>query len=247
MAPLIDKKKFTETLQSWGAGIVRIADTANLAGIETEPGDLLDGFPRAVSIAVRLSDPIMDGIDNQPTPLYSSHYSRVNALLDDIAVRTTNLIQEAGGRAVPIPASLILDSEKWTSFISHKAVALSAGIGWQGKSLLLVTPEFGPRVRLVTILTDADLDPDFPVKNRCGKCNQCKDHCPAGAILGKNTVSHYTTRSEAVDLNRCVHQVRDVFGKLPNTTPLICGVCIKVCPWGSKTGKNLPKTALSAG
>ncbi|WP_022667610.1 hypothetical protein [Desulfospira joergensenii] len=65
-----------------------------------------------MSIAVRLSDPIMDGIDNQPTPLYSSHYSRVNALLDDIALRTTNLIQEARDRAVPIPASLILDSEK---------------------------------------------------------------------------------------------------------------------------------------
>lgn len=238
MISSIDKAEFTNTLQGWGASIVRVADTAKLAGIETEPAGLLDGYPRAVSIAVRLSDPIIDGIDRQPTPLYSSHYSRVNALLDDLAIRATNLLEASGARSVPIPASLVLDSENWTSFISHKAVAIAAGIGWQGKSLLVVSPEFGPRLRLVTILTNADLDPDTPLKNRCGKCNQCKDHCPAGAILGANTDSHYATRSEAIDLQRCVYQVRDVFGELPNTAPLICGVCIRVCPWGDKAGKK---------
>lgn len=117
-------------------------------------------------------------------------------------------------------------------------MAIAAGIGRQGKSLLVVSPEYGPRLRLVTILTNADLEPDIPLKNRCGKCNQCKDHCPAGAIIGANTASHYATRSEAIDLNRCVYQVRDVFGKLPNTAPLICGICINVCPWGDKTGKE---------
>ncbi len=237
MTLLIDKNEFTTTLNGWGATLVRVADTARLAGIATEPANLLDGYPRAVSIAVRLSDSIMDGIDKQPTPLYSSHYSRVNALLDDIAVRATNLLQAAGCKAVPIPASLTLDTEKWISFISHKAVAVAAGIGWQGKSLLVVNPEFGPRLRLVTILTNADFEADAPLKNRCGKCTQCKDHCPAGAIIGANTDSHYATRSEAIHLKRCVYQVRDVFGKLANTVPLICGVCIRVCPWGDKARK----------
>ena len=234
----IDKAEFIATLRTWGATIVRVADTARLAGIETEPANLLDDYPRAVSIAVRLADPIIDGIDRQPTPLYSSHYSRVNALLDDLAIRTTNLLQATGARSVPIPASLILDSEKWTSFISHKAVAIAAGIGWQGKSLLVVNPEFGPRLRLVTILTNAALEPDIPLKNRCGKCSQCKDHCPAGAIIGANTDSHYIDRAAAIDLNRCVYQLREVFGKLFNTTPLICGICIKVCPWGNKASNK---------
>jgi len=238
MIKSIDKVEIITTLQNWGASIVRIADTSRLAGIETEPADLLACFPRAVSIAVRLSNAVMDQIDRQPTPLYASHYSRVNALLDDLAIRTTNLLQAGGARAVPIPASLILDSEKWTSFISHKAVAIAAGIGWQGKSLLVVSPEFGPRIRLVTVLTDADLEPDPPLENRCGKCSQCQDHCPASAILGVNTDSHYADRSEAINLNRCVHQVRDVFGVLPNIAPLICGVCITVCPWGKNAVKK---------
>lgn len=239
MDSLTDKLKFSETLLNWGANVVRVADTSLLEGIQTEPADLLDGYPRAVSIAVRLSDSVIDGIDRQPTPLYSCHYSRVNDFLDDIAIHAANLLQDSGARAVPIPASLILDSEKWTSFISHKAVAVAAGIGWQGKSLLVVNPDYGPRIRLVTILTDADLEPDLPVKNRCGKCNQCRDYCPAEAIRGIATETHYASRSEAVDLNRCVYQVRDVFGNLPNVVPLICGVCIKVCPWGTKkVGKN---------
>ncbi len=238
MKSKIEKAEFIAQVQGWGASIVQVADTSRLAGIDTEPQDLLYDYPRAVSIAIHLSDSVIDGIDMQPTPLYSSHYSRVNALLDDIAIRVTNLLQVNGARAVPIPASQILDSKKWSSYISHKAVAIAAGIGWQGKSLLIVNPDFGPRIRLTTVLTNADLKPDSPVKNRCGKCDQCKEHCPAGAIIGVNTDNHYSTRSEAIDLAKCVYQVRDVFSKLPNITPLICGICIKVCPWGSKTKKT---------
>ena len=237
MKSLIDKTEFIEKLENWGASIVRVADTAKLSGIDTEPSDLLSGFHRAVSIAVPLSGPVMNMIDKQPTPLYSSHYCRVNALLDDLAIRATNFLQSNSAQAVPIPASQTLDSKKCTSYISHKAVALAAGIGWQGKSLLIVNPEFGPRIRLTTVLTDADIVPDSPIRNRCGKCQQCKDHCPAGAIIGANTTSHYSSRSDAIDLKKCVHQVRNVFGKLPNITPGICGICIKVCPWGNKTKK----------
>jgi len=239
----INKTEFITQIQDWGASITRVADTSKLAGIDTDPEGLLKNYPRAVSIAIRLSDSVMDEIDMQPTPLYSSHYSRVNALLDDVAIRATNLLQSYGAIAVPIPASQILNSEKWSSYISHKAVAITAGIGWQGKSLLVVNPDFGPRIRLATILTNADLEPDSPIKNRCGKCNQCKEHCPAGAIIGKNTDSHYSTRSEAIDLEKCVRQVRDIFGELPNITPLICGICIKVCPWGNKTKRTKSETS----
>jgi epoxyqueuosine reductase len=243
MKSKIDKIELVAQIQDWGASIVRVADISRLAGIDTNPEDLLKNYPRAVSIAIRLSDSVMDEIDMQPTPLYSSHYSRVNALLDDIAIRATNLLQLNGFQAVPIPASQILDSEKWSSYISHKAVAIAAGIGWQGKSLLVVNPDFGPRIRLATILTNADLKPDSPIKNRCGKCNQCKEHCPAGAIIGVNTDSHYSNRSEAINLEKCVRQVRDIFGKLPDITPLICGICIKVCPWGTNKKRIKSETS----
>lgn len=228
----VEVSELRAAARGWGATVLRVADTARLAGLETEPADLLAAFPRAVSIGVRLSDPMLDAIVDRPTPLYSSHYSRVNAVLDDIAVRVTNLLQSGGARALPIPASQILDSERWTSYLSHKAVAIAAGLGWQGKSLLVVSPDHGPRLRLTTVLTDAPLAPDAPLKNRCGRCTKCRDACPAGAIRGVNTINHYSSRDEALDFAKCVTQVRDVFGGLPHVAGLLCGVCVSVCPWG---------------
>ena len=105
-----------------GADAVGIADLALLEGIQTEPADLLKGYTRAVSIAVRLADGVLDPIVDRPTPLYQQHYLKVNAVLDDIAVRVSQHIQEAGGTALPIPASQVLDKTAWTSYISHKEI-----------------------------------------------------------------------------------------------------------------------------
>ncbi|MDP3427264.1 MAG: 4Fe-4S double cluster binding domain-containing protein [Humidesulfovibrio sp.] len=224
--------------RGWGASLVGIADVERLRGIGTEPDDLLSGFTRAVSLAVRLSDPVLDAIVDQPTPLYAQHYQKVNALLDDMALRTSLALQKAGGRALPLPASQVLDAANLTSYLSHKAVALAAGLGWQGKSLLVVTPQFGPRVRLVTVLTDADLTPDEPLANRCGKCRACTEACPAGAIRGVNTTSHYASREEALFFERCRTKVLDEFAKLPHITGGICGVCVAVCPYGRQAANK---------
>lgn len=217
-----------------GADCVGIADLARLQGIETTPPDLLEGYTRAVSVAVRLADGVIDPIIDCPTPLYQQHYLKVNALLDDIAVRISQFIQEAGARALPIPASQVLDKTEWRSYISHKAVALAAGIGWQGKSLLIVHPRFGPRIRLVTVLTDLSLKPDRPRKNLCGKCNACTDACPSQAIKNVNTDYHYESRDEALYFERCANKVSQEFIALPFIDNPICGVCIRACPRGHR-------------
>jgi epoxyqueuosine reductase QueG len=227
----------TERVLEWGADMVGVADTALLEGIETRPKDLLEGWPRAVCMGVYLAHGIMDTVTDGPTQLYSQHYQRVNALLDDIAMRLTGWLQAEGGRALPIPASQILCEENFVSYLSHKAVAIAAGLGWQGKSLLLVTPQHGPRVRLVTVLTDVDLPPDKPLKNRCGTCTICADACPGEAIKGARTDSHFSSRSEAVDLDACVAQLNR-FSKAEHIAPYLCGVCVSSCPWGKKKKKK---------
>lgn len=214
--------------------LVRIADLGLLAGIATEPADLLDGFTRAVSMAVALSNPIIETIRERPTPIYASHYSRVNDLLDRAALRVARLLEESGARALPLPASQTLNTQENTSYLSHKAVSVVAGIGWQGKSLLTVSPQFGPRIRLVSVLTDADLAPDAPLKNRCGSCTKCTEACPAGAIRNVNTDWHYASRDQALHFERCVRHVREVCGPMEHIGAPICGVCIRACPWGGK-------------
>jgi len=218
----------------WGADVVKVADLDRLRGIETEPAGLFDGYTRAVSIAVRLSNGVMDAIEDRPTPIYQSHYAMVNARLDDLAVRLAGLIMDHGGKALPLPASRTLDRERLVSFVSHKAVAVAAGVGWQGKSLLTVNPDFGPRIRLTTVLTDLPLSPDAPLKNRCGKCDKCAKACPAGAIKNVNTDSHYASRDEALFFSKCADKVQNEFAALPGIGSPICGVCVSVCPWGKK-------------
>lgn len=221
-----------------GADLVRIADLELLRGIQTEPSDLLEGYTRAVSVAVKLSDGVINPIKDRPTPLYQQHYLRVNVLLDHVALKLAQYIQKRGHNALPIPASQLLNKKEWYSYLSHKAVAIASGIGWQGKSLLVVTREFGPRVRLVTVLTDWELEADHKVKNLCAQCSECADACPVQAIKNVNTDFHYVDRDEALNFDRCVGRVVENSTTIEFVESPICGVCIRACPFGKKKARK---------
>lgn len=216
-----------------GASLVGVADVEPLRRMALYPSDLLDPFQRAVSIGVALPRGLFDRIVDRPTPTYCAAYRTANRFLDRIALRTANVLESAGYSSLPVPASQTIDRENHCGAISHKAVGRMAGLGWQGKSLLLVNPEFGPRFRLATVLTDAPLAADSPMANGCGDCMSCRDACPAGAIKGVATRDHYGSREEAVDLQRCVDQLMD-FMRLPGITETVCGVCIRACPYGQQ-------------
>ena len=222
-----------------GAALVGVADTGPLKALKTDPVDLLSPFTTAVSIAVRLPLAVFEQIVNQPTPLYGAVYQTANRLLDEIAFKTAGRLQDDGYFSLPIPASQVLDRQKWHGAISHKAVARMAGLGWQGKNLLLITPKYGSRVRLVTVLTTAPLRIDGPMANQCGECTLCRDACPAGAIKGVPTKDRYRSRNEALHFSQCVDKLTGEFAKLPDIGAPICGICIKVCPFGRKNPKNI--------
>ena len=224
------KNKITE----FGADLVGIADIEPLKELRVDPPGLLDPFTRAVSIAIKLPLAAFEEIIDRPTPVYKSIYQTANLILDQIAFNTASALQNDGHYSLPLPASQVLNMENWYAAISHKAVARMAGLGWQGKNLLLITPQYGSRVRLATILTKAPLDVDGPVKNRCGDCTACQDACPSQAIKGVNTETHYKNRNEAMYFSRCVEKVTGEFAKIPEVGVPICGICIKVCPFGRK-------------
>lgn len=216
-----------------GADLAGITDLADLRGkLPTVPEDLLAGHRFAISAAVRLDDAVLSSITDHPTREYAELYRRMNKKLDGIAAKIVEWIESEGAQARAVPASAIIDEERLLGGISHKAAARMAGLGWQGKSLLLVTPEFGPRVRLVTVLTDLQLVPDRPVRNRCGTCDECAKACPAGAIRNIRTETHYETREQAVALEKC-HALVKSFAERPGIGARICGVCVRACPWGN--------------
>jgi len=200
-------------------------DLFGVAGVTELRGDFLiepktrDRFGLAVSLGKRLNDPVLDDIDDHPTPLYFHHYRQTNAFLDRGALLLADHIQKMGFAALPIAASQIIDWEGQRAHLSHKHVGRAAGLGWFGRNNLLVNPKLGSRFRLVTVLTDMPLAPDKQLEDGCGTCRACIATCPAGAIK---------ERRDVFDHKGCFEKLRE-FQKLRLVSQSICGVCVKAC------------------
>jgi epoxyqueuosine reductase len=224
--------KFKKKILGLGADLVGVANVMPLKQLKLDPSDLLDSFHRAVSIAIALPKAVFEHIKDRPTPIYASVYQTANRLLDEIAFQAARMLQGDGFNSIPIPASQVLDRKNWYGAISHKAVGRMAGLGWQGKSLLLINSDHGPRIRLATVLTEAALNVDGPIDNRCGDCMLCSEACPVEAIKGVSTQDYYKDRAEALHLSKCANLLTKKFSGLPNVGAPICGICIKACPFG---------------
>jgi epoxyqueuosine reductase QueG len=217
-----------ERLKDWGASKFSYANVGGFL-----PSGLND-FKYAVSIAVRLSDAIINQIEDKPTHTYFHHYRTVNSLLDNITLRASLLIQEWGYLAIAVPASQTVKTSEdpYSGIFQHKTAARLAGLGWIGKSGLLITPEYGPRVRLATVITNMELPSAGQSHKRdCGDCSICKDLCPAMAIQGVNW-SEGMERSEIIDAKACSEYMNSKFKHIGRGS--VCGICVSSCPAGHK-------------
>jgi epoxyqueuosine reductase QueG len=165
---------------------------------------------------------VLREIKDQPTKLYFHHYRTLNALLDQLALRTVNFIQAKGFLALPIPASQIIDWQNQKAHLSHKKIGYLAGLGWIGRNNLLVNKSLGSQFRLATILTDMPLKTDKPVKDSCGRCRACVTVCPSGSI--KENPADF-------DHIKCFEKLKE-FQKLRLVDQYICGVCVNACKGG---------------
>lgn len=181
--------------------------------------ELVSPFDRAIVLGKRLLDPVIEDIKDKPTLLYFHHYRQLNFFLDRGAFLLSSRIQDQGYRALPIPASQIIDWDKQRSHVSHKIVGQLAGLGWIGRNNLLVHPRFGSRWRLVTILTDLPVEAGVPLDRDCGDCKACLAACPAQAI--KETQADF-------DHWACFGKLKE-FRRQGVVGQHICGVCVKAC------------------
>ena len=223
-----------------GADYFGIADLAPARDfILAQGGERAARYPRSVVMGIRLQDSLVDLLpdrDAEGAILYRHNsYDVVNANLDQIALRIANLLQHEGFGAFPVPASKRTSDEKIAGIFSQKLGAHMAGLGWIGKSCLLVTPDHGPRVRWVNVLTDAPLEPTgSPITPRCGDCTACVDACPIHAFTGR-MFSPDEPREARFDAAACDRYFKQLEKELGFGG--VCGLCLWVCPHGRK-GKN---------
>ncbi|MBL7074298.1 epoxyqueuosine reductase [candidate division KSB1 bacterium] len=206
---------------AWGASLFGCCRTETLKKILYLIPSELKGLDWVLSIGVRLSRAVLDGIESEPTLLYKWHYRQANILLDRIAFSISNQIQKIGGKALPIPASQIVDWKAQRGHLSHKEAVVRSGLGWIGRNNLVVNPDYGSQVRYVTVLTDLPLaESGVEVPFGCGDCRNCIPACPVGA-LGESPADY--------DFDRCFSFCKHVAKEL-NFNLYICGICVKACP-----------------
>ena len=228
MAPLNPEIK--AKLIKAGASLVGFADISNL------PVDVRDSMTSAISIAVALDASVIKNISNGPTKEYYQEYKRVNELLAHIGGATASSLKASGYKAVAVKPTVGgrgLDYDTLVTSLPHKTVATRAGLGWIGKSALLITEKYGAAVRLATVLTDAEFEVGEPVNSsRCGDCQKCVKCCPGKAISGKNWEAGLK-REVMYDAFVCCDTTRGLAKRI-GVTSVICGICINVCPWTQK-------------
>lgn len=195
------------------------------------------GYNYGISIGRKLDYGIVDKVINGPTLEYYLHYRQIN---EDLSLLTKKISEDLNRSEIetlnidPTVSTSELDSVYYNTLrtdLSHKMVATRAGLGWIGKTDLFISKEFGPRLRLVSILLKSPVKPKSKPadRSRCGNCNICVDICPAKAANGK-LWDIAVDREEFFDPWKCRNQCAE-FGRIRlGMDARICGICVAACP-----------------
>ena len=197
-------------------------------------GPVIADFPFSISLGITLPKAIVDQLPNRlqrsVAVNYRHHaYDIINQRLDHTASLLSLSLQQKGYMALPIPASKRVDDNRICAEFSHKLSAHLSGLGWIGKSCLLVTLRDGPRVRWATILTKAPLGSSGrPMNEICGDCTDCVDICPVKAFTGRPFTEN-EPREVRYDARKC----DNYFNRMKSKGKIdVCGMCLYVCPYG---------------
>ena len=145
------QNEIREIINGFGIDFVGIADLSPAqTQLIAQGGTIFETYPRAVSLGCRLANEVVDAIEDHGNRAlvmnYMHHiYSVVNQRLDQAALSVTGFLMAGGYRAFPVPASQVLSYETFTGLAPHKTTAHLSGLGWIGRSALLVTRKHGPR------------------------------------------------------------------------------------------------------
>lgn len=220
----LDPANLLEKIKDWGGEIVGIGDVS--VGL---PPDF-KGISTAISLAL-IHPEQSQQIESQ---IYEYRYPEIEQNLEHIQKKISKELRGDGWRFLEIPADTSKQRNRLISKIyplfPHKTAATCAGLGWVGKSGLLINPHNGPRLSWATVLTNAPyLATGKPyIQGQCGHCNACVQACPAGAISGSEW-SRNTNYETMIDIVSCAQQLEN--NRITNGE-LACGLCIKVCRRG---------------
>jgi epoxyqueuosine reductase QueG len=261
----LTSKTVKKLAKDFGATLVGIANVERFEGAPPGHGPL-DLMPQAKSVivaGVRIPDPVVDydeyhlkmtemntdlAIRSNMENFYMlmGHYTE-DMMLNVLAVKLANYLEiNLGLRSLPTPNAQHTGlghsvMEAPMGFFSQRHAAVRAGLGEFGLSGLVITPQYGPRVRYVSVITEAELEPDpllaekVCMRGKCGDANgpACHQKCANKAISmrpGIDMDKVFIDIPVSLDRPKCINMSggKDAIGCI------FVGTCMRMCPVGKK-------------
>lgn len=199
----------------------------NYPEIRTDPQLLINN---AKTVIVTLTNYYPSQVQNEQAPqvakyAYGRDYHKVLLKKHKQLLEAIQEKQECKGR-------VFVDSAP----VLERAWAVKAGLGWIGKSSMLISPTIGVHTLISGIVIDVKVDNyDEVLEKDCGKCTKCIDVCPTGAIVSPKVVDankclSYLTIEHRGDFDKSIDLHQQVFG---------CDHCIDACPFSKKKPHNI--------
>lgn len=219
------KEKILLEAKRLGIDLVGVASIKRLSSAPPhhKPTDIMN---EAKSVIVLAQKCIHGSMANSHWTSYTLVHEGNDSRLNNAAYYLSRFIEDNySADAIPIPANAPYYhwdecSQYGAGDLSHKHAAVAAGLGTIGKNSLLITPQYGNKVNLVSVITDLDIEADSPIEAALcpSSCRLCIDACPVKAINGDYTINQAVCRSHC-------------WTKLPKGFPVLhCWECRRICP-----------------
>ncbi|HOK56112.1 MAG TPA: 4Fe-4S binding protein [bacterium] len=174
-----------------GADLVGIAPVSRWekAPIKHSPKGIMPESKSVIVAGVHFLDANTELAAEKDPRFPGPGYSEMNAsvFLQSLGFKIAKFLQDMGFSTIPIIHTMLWNyrpqegaERGWMADMCHYYAAVCAGLGEIGWNNLCLTPQFGPRQRFISIITEAELEPD-PLYNGeplCDKCLLCAKNCP---------------------------------------------------------------------
>ena len=199
MAKMSDIRTLTEELRQFvddrGVDLLGIAPVSSYDGAEEQmhPRYYIADAQSVIVLGLQVPKAIVDQVERRTTPYPYQRFAKtlLNDELDMLANQVSRFLVRQGYDCLPTPANDWRDPRTLKPVISYVLTAVAAGLGEVGWHNMLLTPQFGVRQKLVTIVTNAPLEPGHVYDGDpiCDRCMRCVQECNIGAIADERTRS----------------------------------------------------------